>query len=124
MEPSPEEPSPTTTDDADVQVLPPDAIGDIPPPPVPAPPTIVGSGVAGIRGTEAGTFSRPGTRGAVPFRTAAYQPPRPPRFGPGVPLAGGGDVGGVGALSPEDAAELLRALAAGSTSSFGEVWPE
>lgn len=85
----------------DVTTVPFDEIGDIPPPPVPAPPS-----VAGLPG--AGTFARPGTPGAAPFHTPAYRAPqRGPRFGPGVPMAGG-----MG-MSPEDAAEMLRRLAAG-----------
>jgi hypothetical protein len=115
--PPPVPPTPPVPGNADVTTLSTDLIGDIPPPPVPPPP-IVGSGVAGIPGTEAGTFARPGTRGAIPFRTSAFRP-RPPRFGPGVPQAGGGttDVSGLGGndlgLSPEQAAELLRQLVAG-----------
>jgi hypothetical protein len=108
--------------DADEDVLPSDEIGDIPPPPVPRPPRrprIPGPGVAGIPGTEGGTFAQPGTRAAIPFRTSAFAAQRPMRFGPGAPMVGGGGgVGGQGlgvggGLSPEEAAELLRALAAG-----------
>lgn len=88
--------------------------GDIPPPPVPAPPVIEGTGVAGIPGTEGATFARPGTQGALPFRTAAFVSPHPPRFGPGVPNVGTG-VGDEGDpnLDPERTAEILRALASG-----------
>lgn len=97
----------------DADVLPADMVGDIPPPPIPSPPPIVGPGVAGIRGTEAGTLSLPGTRGAMPFRTAAFQPVRP-RFGPGVPVTGGTGAPAAGlGLDPEQAAEILRALAGG-----------
>lgn len=98
------------------EVLSIDQIGDIPPPPVPRPPPIRGSGVAGIPGTEAGTFALPGTRAAAPFRTSAFATQRP-RFGPGVPMVGGspGVAGlegeGLG-LDPEQAAEILRVLAA------------
>lgn len=98
----------------DTDVMPADAIGDIPPPPIPSPP-IVGPGIAGIPGTEAGTLARPGQRAAQPFRSAAFAPVRP-RFGPGVPVTGGGgiggDVGGLG-LDPDQAAEILRTLADG-----------
>lgn len=98
--------------------LPTDIIGDIPPPPIPQPP-ITGPGVAGIPGTEAGTFARPGSAGAMPFRTPAYTAARSQRFGPGAPIVGGGGMsgfegdasGGLGA--PDDVAELLRQLAAG-----------
>jgi hypothetical protein len=118
------QPFPPTTGevggDQDTDILPPDLIGDIPPPPVPAPPAISGTGLAGIPGTEGSTFARPGTPGAIPFRTPAFFSQRPPRFGPGVPIAGGGSAavsglgseGGIG-LSPEEAAELLRSLVAG-----------
>lgn len=97
----------------DTDTLSADAIGDIPPPPIPTPP-IVGPGIAGIRGTEAGTLARPGSRAAQPFRSAAFEPKRP-RFGPGVPVTGGGGTGDAGALGldPDQAAEILRALAAG-----------
>lgn len=96
---------------AGAATLPSELIGDIPPPPIPAPP-IVGPGVAGIRGTEAGTLARPGSVAAQPFRTSSYAP-KPQRFGPGVPTAGGNSgVQGLG-LDPESAAELLRQLAAG-----------
>lgn len=107
--------------DADIDILPPDSIGDIPPPPVPRPPRprpITGPGIGGIPGTEAGTLAQPGTRGAVPFRTAAFAPQRPPRFGPGSPIVGGGTGitdGTAGGLSQDEAAELLRALAAART---------
>lgn len=99
---------------AGVETLPPELVGDIPPPPIPPLPQTLGSGVGGIRGTEAGTLSLPGSRGAVPFRSNAFQPKHPPRFGPGVPLAGGGstDVSGLD-INPDDAAELLRELARG-----------
>lgn len=104
-------PGTSTQADQDTTPFPTDLIGDIPPPPVPAPPPIVGSGVAGIPGTEAGTFSRPGTRGAMPFRTAAA------RFGPGMPAAGASSMLPMGmeglGMTPEDAAEILRRMAAG-----------
>lgn len=98
--------------------MPPDLIGDIPPPPVPLPP---GVGVAGAPGLGGSTFARPGTAAAQPFRTPAYFSQRPQRFGPGVPTLGGGsivpglggDQGGSLGLDPEEAAELLRAMAAG-----------
>lgn len=98
---------------ADVSTLPPDQIGDIPPPPVPAPPitsSSVGSGSSGITGT----FARPGTQAAAPFRSAAYTPkPQQQRFGPGVANVGGDSgVQGLG-LDPEQAAEILRNRAAG-----------
>ena len=109
-------PQPLDQGDGDAESLPTDQVGDIPPPPVPAAP-IEGVGVAGIPGTEGSTFARPGSKGAVPFRTAAFQSPHPPRFGPGVPFAGSAttDVSGLGdtGLDPERAAELLRALASG-----------
>lgn len=106
--------------DSGATSLPSDIIGDIPPPPIPQPP-IVGPGVAGIPGTEAGTFARPGSAAAMPFRTAGYAAARPQRFGPGAPIVGGGggmsgfggDEGGMGLGSPDAVAELLRALAAG-----------
>jgi hypothetical protein len=52
-------PAPPIGEGADT--LPLNAIGDVPPPPIPAPPTprapiITGPGIAGIRGTEAGTL--------------------------------------------------------------------
>lgn len=102
---------------SDVDTMGADQVGDIPPPPIPdAPaPLIQGPGVAGIRGTEAGTFARPGSAGAAPFRSPAFVPKRPPRFGPGVANVGGGQPaldGGVG-LSPDEAAELLAGLAGG-----------
>lgn len=105
-------PAPTSQD---ASTLPSDEIGDIPPPPIPSRP-IVGPGVAGIPGTEAGTFARPGTAAARPFRSPAFFQKRPPRFGPGVPVAGGSaDVQGLADLGmgPDEAAELLKALAAG-----------
>jgi hypothetical protein len=94
-----------------VETLPSELIGDIPPPPIPPPP-ITGPGVAGIRGTEAGTLARPGSAAARPFRTAAYTP-KPQRFGPGVPVSGGDTTGVTGLGNPDDVAELLRQLAAG-----------
>jgi hypothetical protein len=105
---------PASDPNQDANVMPNDLIGDIPPPPIPPPPTIQGPGVGGIPGTEAGTLSRPGAAGAVPFRTAAYRSPRSPRFGPGVPLVGGAsmNVGDEGlGLQPDEAAELLARLA-------------
>lgn len=103
-----------TVSDAGATVLPADVIGDIPPPPIPTLPNIAG-------GPGAGTFALPGTRGAVPFRTPAFkQTGRSPRFGPGVPTAGssiapgGVSDAGVGSLSPDAAAELLRRLAQGN----------
>lgn len=100
-----------TAGNGGVETLPPDLIGDIPPPPIPTPP-ITGSGVAGIKGTEAGTLARPGQRAAAPFRTSSYAPKPQLRFGPGVPAAGGDTaaVSGLG-LDPEQAAEILRQLA-------------
>lgn len=101
--------------------LPPDVIGDIPPPPIPQAPPITGPGVGGIPGTEAGTFARPGSMGAAPFRTSAYAAPRQQRFGPGAPIVGGGGMSGfggdeggmgMGLGAPDDIGELLRALAA------------
>lgn len=105
--------------------LPSDIIGDIPPPPIPQPP-IVGPGVAGIPGTEAGTFARPGTAAAAPFHTSAYGAARQQRFGPGAPIVGGGgamsgfggDEASIGLGSPDTVAELLRALAAGRGSGL------
>lgn len=105
----------------DVNTLPADLVGDIPPPPIPAPPALIqGAGVGGIKGTEAGTLSRPGSAGAAPFRTSAFTTFHPPRFGPGVANAGGAptpfsgvsDNQGLG-LNPNDAADLLRRLAGG-----------
>lgn len=103
----------------DVTAMPSDQIGDIPPPPapsIPAPP-VRGVGVAGLPGTEGSTFARPGMAAAARFRTPAFLPQRPPRFGPGVPMAGGGTTvapgGDEGMLDPERAAELLRSLAGG-----------
>lgn len=104
---------PPAADDQDEEVLPTDIVGDIPPPPIPAPPSLPGVGPAGIPGTEGSTFARPGSAGLVPFRTAAYRQP-PQRFGPGVPVMGGGGMAG---LSPDEAAELLRAMAAGRGGS-------
>jgi hypothetical protein len=51
----------------------------------------------------------------MPFRTSAYAAQRAPRFGPGTPVVGGGFGGpdDPSALGPDEAAELLRALAAG-----------
>lgn len=107
-------PAPTSQD---AQTMPADTIGDIPPPPVPRrPETILGPGVAGLPGTEAGTFARPGTAAVRPFRTPAYFSARPQRFGPGVPVTGGGaGVSGLADLGmgPDEAAELLRRLAGG-----------
>ena len=88
-------------EDQSTITLPPDEIGDIPPPPVPPPPAPIPA-PTGIPGT----FAMPGTLAARPFHTAAFAPP--PRFGPGAPIVGGG-----GMLSPDDAAELLRRMAAG-----------
>lgn len=109
---------PTDAADSDADTMDNDQVGDIPPPPVPdapAAPLIQGPGVAGIPGTEAGTFARPGTRGATAFRSPAFVPKRPPRFGPGVANVGGGqspiDVG-LG-LSPDEAAELLASIVGG-----------
>lgn len=91
-----------------------DQVGDIPPPPFPdmPQPLIQGPGVAGIAGTEAGTFARPGSAGAAAFRSPAFVPKRPPRFGPGVANAGGGQgpMDSLG-LTPDEAAELLAGLA-------------
>lgn len=126
-------PEVTAPIDQDVSTLPSDAIGDIPPPPIPAPPIssgvggatppIPGIGVGGLPGTEGSTFARPGTPAARPFRTPASYHARPPRFGPGVPQAGGGiaevsGLGGVPGLNPDDAAELLRRLAMGGGGGF------
>lgn len=95
----------------DTNTLPPDLIGDIPPPPIPLPP---GVGVAGAPGAEGSTFARPGSRGAQPFRTPAFFSQRPQRFGPGVPTLGGGDEGAGLGMEPDEVGELLRQLAAGS----------
>lgn len=101
-------PPPHPHNDLDTNALPQDMIGDIPPPPVPLPPKTTGPGVGGIIGTEAGTLSMPGTRGAAPFHSTAFTNPRPPRFGPGVPTTGGSGLG----VDPKKIAELLQALAA------------
>jgi hypothetical protein len=109
-------PAPLPDPDADASAVPPDLIGDIPPPPVPEAPPITGVGVAGIHGTEGRSFSRPGTPSGARFRTSAFYSQRPQRFGPGVPVLGGANpVPGLDAaagLSPEEAAELLAGLAA------------
>lgn len=111
--------APRTLPTSDTVPVPQDQIGDIPPPPLPVPARarITGSGVAGIPGTEAGTFARPGTAAARPFQTPAFAANFRTRFGPGVPNVGGGstDVSGLSPdmLSPEEAAELLRSLAGG-----------
>lgn len=121
--PTPKFPSPEA-DPTDTTTLPNDAIGDIPPPPIPKAPQIsagmnMGMGMAGGSGTGGSTFARPGTRAAMPFRTPAFGAGRSSRFGPGAPLAGGssfgvgGDEGGGLGLSADDAAELLRTLVAG-----------
>lgn len=109
-----------TNSNNDANTLPPDLVGDIPPPPIPGLPAMTrGSGVAGMRGTEAGTFARPGTAAAAPFRSAAFVPKRPARFGPGVAMAGGGSTAVQGldmatpGLNGDDAAELLARLARG-----------
>lgn len=91
--PSAQKPAP----DQSTQTLPPDLIGDIPPPPVPQPPAgMMGGGGMGM-GMGGGMM---------------------PRFGPGMPFGGGGMMGGdegmgAGSLTPEEAAELLRGLAMG-----------
>lgn len=99
-------------------LIPPDLVGDVPPPPVPAAPSV---GVAGSRGAGGSTFARPGSAGMRGFRSMPSQAPRP-RFGPGVPSAGGGVGGGASTLagadggtglSPDEAAELLRRMAGG-----------
>lgn len=108
-------PPPSSAGNQDGTALPPDLIGDIPPPPLPS-----GFGVGGAPGAEGSTFARPGSRGAQPFRTPAFFSQRPERFGPGVPTLGGGstDVSGLDGeglgLSPEEAAELLAQLASGN----------
>lgn len=106
---------PPSAGDSDVTQLPPDLIGDIPPAPVPARPArLTGPGVAGLAGSEAGTFARPGSAGAKPFRTPAYAAARAPRVGAGTPVVGGGprvEPGVGGMLPPDEAAELLRTLA-------------
>jgi hypothetical protein len=115
--PKPADPAPAPQpDDQDATPLPTDMIGDIPPPPIPPPPPITGVGVAGIQGTEGSSFARPGTPAGAAFRTSAFYSQRPQRFGPGVPVLGGANpvpgLEGAG-LDPDDAAELLAALAAG-----------
>lgn len=104
--------APTAPANQGASALPNDLIGDIPPPPVPPPP-ISGPGVSGIPGTEAGTFSRPGSRGVLPLHTAAFTNRKPQRFGPGVPTVGASPDAGIG-ISPDDAAEILRRLAGGA----------
>ncbi len=111
---------PTDMGDNDVDTMNNDQVGDIPPPPIPDSPrgpTITGPGIAGIPGTEAGTFARPGSQGALAFRSPAFVPKGRPRFGPGVANVGGGqsplDAGAGLGLSPDEAAELLKGLAGG-----------
>jgi len=84
---APEDPGPPPTSDADTTGLPSDQVGDIPPPPVPAPPPRLGGPKAAVL---PGTFARPGTAAARPFRSNAYAASRPQRFGPGTASAGGG----------------------------------
>lgn len=111
--PGPVTPPKPTGADADANALPPDLIGDVPPPPVPMPP-IVGPGIAGIQGTEAGTLGRPGTRSTASLHSSSYAATHAPRFGPGTPEVGGGETAaGIGGLTPEQLAEILRSLAAG-----------
>lgn len=118
--PSAPPPPDAVSQDADTLTL--DVIGDIPPPPIPAPaiprrPT----GVAGAPGAP--TFSLPGTAGARPFRTPAFaSASRGPGFGPGVAVTGAAptvavgdpDEEGYGGLSADDMGELLRRLAGGA----------
>jgi hypothetical protein len=110
-----EDPGPPPASDSDVTALPSDQVGDIPPPPVPAPPPSLGPPKAAVL---PGTFARPGSAAARPFRSNAYAASRPQRFGPGTASAGGGSaaVAGLGTdtgmgMSPEDAAELLARMA-------------
>lgn len=102
----------------DVDVMPPDAIGDIPPPPIPLPPMTPSAPLPtpGIPGT----LAQPGSRGAMPFRSNAFNA-QSPRFGPGAPMVGGAGaqvsgLGDTGLGAPDDVAELLRMLAAGHAS--------
>ena len=111
----------STVPDLGAQPMPPDQIGDIPPPPIPRPPAGLqggpGLGVGGAPGLEGSTFARPDSRGIRPFQSAG------PRFGPGVPFSGSGGSGGVGGdmgLSPEEAEELMRGLAMGLQSRGSE----